>query len=144
VRVREASEGDLPGLRALLRHYVDEFWRPPAQPPTISNSWFHEQKVFFAEENGQATGIAIVSLRESNGRVSLVYVLPEARQQGVARALLEDVVAFFGKEHVQHVTLGVDPSNTAALAYWQRLGFVEYQRELIVDLPTLEDRVDPH
>jgi ribosomal protein S18 acetylase RimI-like enzyme len=62
------------------------------------------------------------------GNIWGVYVDPACRGSGVARALLEHVLAH-ARQHVLQVHLSVVAGNGAALALYERLGFVSYGLE---------------
>lgn len=62
------------------------------------------------------------------GNIWGVYVAPAHRGRGVARLLLEDVLAH-ARLHVLQVHLSVVAGNEAALALYKRAGFVSYGLE---------------
>jgi ribosomal protein S18 acetylase RimI-like enzyme len=62
------------------------------------------------------------------GNIWGVYVDPAHRGSGVARLLLEHVLAH-ARQHVLQVHLSVVAGNDAALALYERLGFVSYGLE---------------
>ena len=59
-----------------------------------------------------------------------MYVAPEARGQGVGTLLLEHALSYAESTlHTRQVNLGVNTRNTAAIALYKKLGFVEYGLE---------------
>ena len=66
-----------------------------------------------------------------------VYVAPEARGQGVGARLLQHALGYAAASlKVRQVKLGVNTGNEAAIALYERLGFVTYGVErgyLLVD-----------
>lgn len=69
------------------------------------------------------------------GNIWGVYVHPDARGHGVARALMTDVLAF-ARTQVQQVHLAVVTDNDSARKLYEHLGFVTYgtePRALFVD-----------
>ena len=139
--VREATEADAATVRELVEAYQDEFWERPYPAPPVPDSWVREGRILLAERDGAVEGMAKGELRHGGGHVSLVYLRPEARRQGLGKELLRALVPFFREAGVEQVTLGVDLSNEQALAVWRRLGFVEIQRILSADLAALESRL---
>lgn len=61
------------------------------------------------------------------GYIDNVAVRPNCRKQGIADRLL-DVFCRFGQEHLAFLTLEVRPSNTAAVALYEKHGFQEAGR----------------
>jgi ribosomal protein S18 acetylase RimI-like enzyme len=141
VRIREATEADLPGLEKFVDAYLDEFWARPYPPPTDSLDYLREGRVLVAELDGKAIGVAKGELREGLGHISFVYLEADARGQGRGRELVRELTSFFRSEGVEHVTANVEVSNEGALAFWRRLGFADYRRSLVAELAALEARV---
>ena len=57
-----------------------------------------------------------------------VAVFPQARRRGAASALLADLVAWAKANACAFVTLEVRPSNTGAIALYEKFGFAEAGR----------------
>ncbi|RLP87850.1 GNAT family N-acetyltransferase [Micromonospora sp. BL4] len=68
--------------------------------------------------------------------LSLVEVLPEARRQGLARAVIAALADWGRSAGATHAFLQVEQRNTAAVALYQRLGFTTHHTYLT--------RVAPH
>ena len=58
------------------------------------------------------------------GYVNLFYLLPEFRGRGLGRMLHEHAVAVFGRLGRQRLRLSVSTQNTAAIAFYRKLGWV--------------------
>jgi [ribosomal protein S18]-alanine N-acetyltransferase len=72
------------------------------------------------------TGYLMYAVHGGVAHLSKVLVAPEARRQGLARALVTAAIAKARKERrVGSVTLHVDTSNDAALGLYAGLGFVK-------------------
>ncbi len=139
--IREATEADFPTVHEFVEAYQREYWARPYPPPQLPDEWLRDGRILLVERDGRADGMAKGELRHGVGHVTLVYLRPEARRQGLAKALLRELNGYFREAGVEHVTLGVDLSNEEGLAVWRRLGFVEYQRELVTALDRFEARL---
>lgn len=65
-----------------------------------------------------------------NAYVCGMYVVPDARRQGIGGALLDAVIGYgrsFG--HLRNLRLGVNAGNVAAITLYQSRGFVRYGLE---------------
>ena len=51
-----------------------------------------------------------------------IFVVPNARRQGVGQALLTEARAIARAEHCTYLTVGTDPINDRAAAFYQRNG----------------------
>jgi ribosomal protein S18 acetylase RimI-like enzyme len=135
--VRDATERDLPSIREFLQAYVDEFWNRPFPRPEFSPDYLATGKVVVAQEGDDVIGMAKGVLDRGTGHVSFIYVRPHGRGQGSGKALLRALGEWFVQHQVVDVTLGVDTSNPDGLAFWERLGFREFHRELVTPLEAL-------
>lgn len=76
---------------------------------------------------GEVLGYAGLHVVLDEGYIDNVAVRPNCRKQGIADRLL-DVFCRFGQEHLAFLTLEVRPSNTAAVALYEKHGFQEAGR----------------
>jgi ribosomal protein S18 acetylase RimI-like enzyme len=141
VTIREASDADFPTVHEFVELYQQEFWARPYPPPALPDEWLRDGRILLLERDGHLDGMAKGELRHGVGHVTFVYLRPEARRQGLGKALLRELNRYFREAGVEYVTLGVDLSNEEGLAVWRRLGFVEYQRELVTGLDRLDARL---
>lgn len=87
------------------------------------------------DENGKVLGYAGLHVVLDEGYIDNVAVSPDYRRQGIARRLVE-VFCRFGEEKLAFLTLEVRASNEAAIALYDRLGFVpEGRRKGYYDKP---------
>lgn len=139
--VRDATARDLDSIQEFLQAYIDEFWDRPYPRPEPSPDYLATGKVIVAEEGGEVVGMAKGVLDQGCGHVSFVYVHQRRRGRGSGRALLRALGEWFAEQNVAAVTLGVDASNPDALAFWERLGFREFHRELSTPLDAFKQRL---
>jgi ribosomal-protein-alanine N-acetyltransferase len=78
-------------------------------------------------EDGQVLGYAGLHVVLDEGYIDNVAVRPAYRRTGVADRLL-DVFCRFGEANLAFLTLEVRPSNTAAVALYEKHGFHEVGR----------------
>ncbi len=86
---------------------------------------------FVAFVDGHPVGIALLSVRESEGWLSGVGVLPEFRRRGIARAVIRHIQGLAATVGLQRVWLEMLSQNDPGAALYQRLGFVK-ARDLLV------------
>ena len=75
------------------------------------------------DPHGRPQGFLFDMLLGPAGEIVTLGVAPGARRQGVARALLEDLLARGRAQGVASLTLEVAEDNAAALALYRGLGF---------------------
>ena len=81
-----------------------------------------------AESEGLVVGHAVASLVADVAELQRIAVSSGSRRQGVARALLDEVVALAVQEDIGRLLLEVREDNEAALAFYTAQGFVELDR----------------
>lgn len=82
--------------------------------------------VFFVaerEETGEVLGYAGMEFVCGEGYLDNVAVFPNARRQGAGRALVGALLTYAKAHGGSFVTLEVRPSNAAAIALYESLGF---------------------
>lgn len=102
-----------PGFRA--RH-------PHPGPPTGRNPGFTESQLLAAGGDPERMRIAELDRYPAHLHIDL---LPELQGQGWGRRLIDTLRAALAERGVPAVHLGMDPANTGARAFYDRLGFHE-------------------
>jgi GNAT superfamily N-acetyltransferase len=140
LRIRPASPSDRDVVHGLLTAQMVEH-RLPAEPQRIdrgldaafrpgSPAW-----LFLAERDGQAVGVflanQIVSVERGGETLWIeeLYVTPDARRTGVARALLAHALDEARRRGLRAFDLEVVPTQAAALALYRALGFEDVPRQ---------------
>lgn len=127
VRIRRARATDRAAIVAIYaRAKLDELANEPVVPPLLPLlddrerlAAFEVSEVFVA---GAATVLGFGAC--TPGRITMLFVDPDARGAGVGAALLTHMLASMPGE----VELDVVASNTAALALYRRAGFERGER----------------
>ncbi|MFY1687830.1 GNAT family N-acetyltransferase [Plantactinospora sp. WMMB782] len=140
VTVRRAGPVDAPALARLRWRCWAEGRDGPAADRDVYlevfTSWTVDHLAthlpFLAELDGRIAGMAWLMLAERvpspdtlsrrTGDVQSVYVIPELRDRGVGRVLLEAVLAEARLRELEHVTVH---ANDRATPFYLRAGFVE-------------------
>lgn len=154
MRVRAATEQDLPIVQTLWREFADE---APSSPPHVEIDYEQEAReietivreehaLVALDEAGEPVGFALARRKSPrHGVLSDLYVRPVARRAGAARALVRSVAAAFAADGIETVTLEVGAVNERARTIYSRWGFREHTLELFVPLDTLTSRLrDDH
>lgn len=138
--IRPASDADRDTAHRLLTAQLIEH-RLPADPERVgrgidcalapgSSAW-----LWLAQRGTEpvaiflANQIASVELGGLALWVEELYVVPDARRTGVARALLARVIEEARRRGVRAVELEVVPTQAAASALYQALGFEKVRRD---------------
>lgn len=102
-----------PGFRA--RH-------PSPGPPTAHRPAYREAQLVADGANAERMRIAELDAYPAHLHIDL---LPEHQGRGLGRRLIATLRAELAERGVSAVHLGLDPANTAARAFYERLGFHE-------------------
>ena len=148
MKIRRAHEADIAEIHALWRRFSREIPAPDyvevddAKELREIEEIVRAEVAFVAEA---ADGLAGFALARRKGRrlgyLSDLYVAPEARRRGVARALVREVAAVLRGEGLDVLDLEVQASNAVARAAYSSWGFKETTVRLAAPLDALEKRL---
>ena len=136
-RVRSATEGDIPALRAIARtsHRDSRFYYDRNFPSHLCDelyaTWIQRScqgwatKVFVAGENEVIDGYVTCNLpNRFSAQIGLVGVADVAQGKGIGSELVSYAVRWFAQEGVEKVTVVTQGRNVRAQRLYQRSGFV--------------------
>jgi ribosomal protein S18 acetylase RimI-like enzyme len=140
--IRHATEDDFEILRALWERWQAENTGAPSWADT---SWetnrseleraLHANALFLAEEDGEPVGFVSAWLQGHHGHLGDVYVAEAGRRHGTGGALVETVIENLRARGATHLFLDAAPE---ALGFYERLGFREWSRNLVLALEVRE------
>ncbi|MBA2461625.1 MAG: GNAT family N-acetyltransferase [Actinobacteria bacterium] len=136
--IRHATDADWDELERLW-----ELWQSETGdiPPWADTSWeanepefqrgLDANALFVAELDGELVGFVSSWLDDHVARIGDLYVAGPARRSGAGTALVETVVENLRARGATHLLLNAHPD---ALRFYERLGFREESRNLVLDL----------
>ncbi|MGD8681621.1 MAG: GNAT family N-acetyltransferase, partial [Lysobacterales bacterium] len=145
LRVREATEADVPLIHAMLLELakatksVDDIL---STPEDLAREGFGTSPAFdalIAEMSGQPVGLALYFQEFSSWRgrrgiyLQDLFVSPEQRGEGIGRILIQELAVRAVEEGATYLRLAVDSNNGGAAAFYRKLGFI-YREERLFDL----------
>ncbi len=121
MKIHTMDESDISRAAILEREAFSEPWSEDA----FRDSLKLESSIFFAAEaEGMLLGYAGAYLILDEADITNVVVAPEWRRRGVASELLEALLAEAKSRGAKAATLEVRKSNAAAIALYEKKGFV--------------------
>ena len=148
--VRAAAPADVPALERLWQSFEDEVPSPPHVDVDAPRELAELREgvdaglVYLAEDDGVPVGYALARRTTSRlGRLTDLYVVPDARRGGVAAALVHAVVEALAADGIEHLDLEVLASNAGARAVYHRWGFGEDVIVLVAPVAALRERLAP-
>ena len=145
ITVRRATLADAGAIAPLFDLYRQFYEQAP--DATLASTFIHqrlareESVIFVAEDGGRLLGFTQLFPSFSSVRAVRVwvlndlYVVREARRQGVARALLDAAAAFGRDSGAARLELETDHDNRTAQALYRHLGWEPYDGTLRFRLP---------
>lgn len=139
--IRHGTNDDLDAVRRLR-----ELWNAETEPPPWADlSWeafgvevdraLAANGLFLAEEGGEPVGFVTAWLEDHIARIGDLYVSERGRRHGTGRALVEAVIDNLRARGATHLLLS---ANLDSLAFYERLGFREESRTLVLSLDVRE------
>lgn len=83
------------------------------------------------DENGRIVGSVMVGHDGHRGWLYYVASDPASRGSGIGRRMVQAAETWLGERSVAKVQLMVRPTNTQAVAFYERLGFEETPRTIL-------------
>lgn len=111
-----------------LTHFLDTHYTPMLQRQEITAPDNH---VMVVEKGSELVGYAqsgrcklpVEDMPQNAYELQRLYLLPQAKGQGLGSALLQDALAFFRKQDAAAVYVGVWSENYHAQAFYAQHGF---------------------
>jgi ribosomal protein S18 acetylase RimI-like enzyme len=133
--IRPAQPGDAPALRRMRE---EAGWDVEKVPAWISASISGERPTWVAEIGGETVGMVSLELVDEDAEVAdgkhvaavtSLSVLRSAGRKGIGRALTVFAEAQARARGVRVLTLNTRPTNAAALALYEGLGYRRWKQE---------------
>lgn len=141
MKIRRADEKDMPELvRVYLEGYkgLEEYSYTHPDDVQAYLNWLFRRDVagiWVAEEDGKIVGFLAgdgnwFSKREGKvvGAIHELVVLPEYRNKGIGKALVQKALEYFKSRGLDRAELWVGDENKQALEFYKSLGFEEKDR----------------
>ena len=80
--------------------------------------------ILLARVGGRPVAYANAELRDGRGYIDNVYVLSDARGNGIGHALADYIERWLAFAHIDEVRLHVRPANDLAMSFWHREGYI--------------------
>lgn len=98
---------------------------------------------FVAEDDGKVVGVIMSGHDGRRGYIHHTAVLPDYRNQGIARKLVESAMDALDKEGINKVGLVAFARNEIGNGFWENIGFTErddlvYRNKNIHDLTRID------
>lgn len=121
ITIRKLQETDIDALSRIEAESFSMPWSPKDFADLLSRSYC---TYLVAEIDGQVVGSCGMTNICNEGNIDNVVVAKEFRGQGIAQALLKELIVLGESEGVEAFTLEVRVSNAAAIHVYEKLGFV--------------------
>ncbi len=119
--IRRAGLDDLSALVAIEQQCFAIPWSERSLQKDLENS--PPAFLWVAEQTAAVVGYIACYRGGDVAQINNLAVLPEARQQGVGRMLIETLLAWAVVEKISAVDLEVRPSNLTAVTLYVKCGF---------------------
>ena len=151
VNIREANSTDMSLVSGLIRESFRDVARRfgltlencPKHPSNCTDEWiendFARGVTYYILETNR-TEVGCVALEKANSDLCYLErlgVLPEARQNGFGRSLVDHVISQATLFRAKQISIGIIGDDTELKRWYQRIGFVEGETKEFEHLPFL-------
>lgn len=120
--IRPMQEMDLDQVAELEKENFSRPWSRNAFEQTLGKDYY---LYLVAEDAGQILGMSGVIFTGDEGEITNVSVRKERRREGIAQAILEELLRLSVNKGIVSFTLEVRKNNAGALYLYRKLGFCE-------------------
>ncbi len=121
MRILPLAPEHLPGVAVLERLCFPE--EPWSEQALLTLCRDHGTGTVAADEDGQVLAYVGMTYAADEGSITNVATHPDARRQGLGRAVVKALLTKAASLNLASVYLEVRPSNEAAISLYQSLGF---------------------
>lgn len=122
MRIIPMTAGHIAPLAALERACFSAPWSAESLREELSNP--HAVFRVAVDKSGDVLGYVGMHHLVDEGFITNVAVSPNARRQGVAKALLAELAAYGAAHKLYRITLEVRVGNTPAITLYEQAGYV--------------------
>ena len=125
VTVRPMVRGDLPEVMILERQLFSDPWPLSVFTDSLTQpDWY----MVVAEADRAVVGYACFIIIADEGHLTNIAVARSWQRKSVAKQLLDHILQQMIRQECRYIVLEVRPSNTGAIAFYERHGFVTLYR----------------
>lgn len=152
--IRTATPADIDGIFRLWQQLMDShkqhhriFEYEPEQIPVLRDTLLKRMEdphtqMFICETASAITGLMVAVFRatppgyalKAKGYIAETVVDETAQGQGIGNLLYQAALDWFREQGADHIELQVSPHNPGGQAFWQKKGFEETSKHLILTL----------
>ncbi len=122
VRLRPMTLADLETVTAVDHAAFELLWRQSLS--VLEHAYRQAAHATVAETDGRIVGYQIsTAVGPWGGHLARLAVLPAYQGRGIGGALVRDVLAYFTRQDIRHVTVNTQDNNPVSLHLYRSLGF---------------------
>jgi ribosomal-protein-alanine N-acetyltransferase len=119
--IRPMTSDDLPAVFELDVAAFESLWRNSFA--SLRAAYHQSALATLIEEEGQLVGYQISTAGPLGGHLARLAVRPGNRTCGIGYALVHDLLDYFSRRGVEHITVNTQEDNLASLKLYQKAGF---------------------
>ncbi|MGR9115743.1 MAG: ribosomal protein S18-alanine N-acetyltransferase [Gammaproteobacteria bacterium] len=121
LRLRRMTASDLPSVLAIEQQNYNYPWSEGIFKDCFKAGY----NCWVCEEMDRILGYSIVSIAVGEAHILNISVDPAEHGQGIGRKMLENLIEVARSKKAETIFLEVRPSNSGAIALYQKMGFNE-------------------
>ena len=128
LRIRQAKEADLHELIRVENICFDRYYRAHRFDLPQFARYIRLSTIFVATDETSLKGYISGIIRPPIAHIDSIAVMPEVRQEGIGRRLMQKFIREAKQRGCKRITLEIAVANEVGRAFFEKLGFHEYRR----------------
>jgi ribosomal protein S18 acetylase RimI-like enzyme len=130
VNIRPMMPDDLPAVVEVDAAAFTPLWQNSLS--ALQKAYPQAAVMAVAEREGELLGYQVSTQNPFGAHLARLAIHPEAQQQGIATALVRDLIAQLKGRHIDRLTVNTQSDNHASLALYKKIGFTLTQEQFPV------------
>lgn len=122
--VRPGTEFDLPQVTAIEEKTIRPPWKLPQFRAELEKKFAHMWVVTDDETDEKVFAYVVFSFPADQAHIQTIAVDPEHQRMGIGAYLLRKLIHFVMGKEGESIILEVRSSNTTAVQFYQKMGFI--------------------
>jgi len=121
ITIRPILPEDIPVVTEVDQNSFEKLWQ--LSQAGLTAAYNQSSYATVAEYENEIVGYQISNLTTNSAHLSRLAVLPKLQKKHIGKMLVDDLLSYYTRSGIKHVTVNTQHNNAASLALYKNLGF---------------------